>query len=170
MPKKDDDAQMRAQLALMELEQVEVDDQGNVKDKPYEAYRMRVAGVPNKQIAKRLGYPTEQAVSRAIMVYRQETAAMLDKAKRLDWLDLQVTRIETLMHPYWTPALLGDTDAATFCLRSIIELNKLLGLYEGESTTVSTKLVLVQQERGQYIDQLKEIALKSESKVIEGGS
>jgi hypothetical protein len=169
MPRDEEDAAMRAQLALMELEGTEVDEVGKIKDLPYEAHRLRASGMSFKQIARRLGYSSEQAAHRAYTMYLQQAAVLLSNQQKEEALNLNITRLETLMHQHWNSALLGDVQSAGVVLKCISELNKIMGLYEVTTEKTTERYVVIQRETSQYADQLKSIALgTSEPKAISG--
>ncbi len=170
MPKDEEDAQMRAQLALMELEQVEVDETGQIVDKQYEAHRLGVAGLTWRQIAKRLGYNNEAAAHRAVTTYLQSAAVLLSNQKKEEALNLSLTRLETLMHQHWQSALLGDDKAAGVVLKCITEINKILGLYEVKESSTVERFVVIQREAGSYEEQLKQIALAKQEPIALGSS
>jgi hypothetical protein len=58
---------------------------------------------------------------------------------------------------------LGDMDAAQLVLKYMQEESKYTRLYEESSGTNTTKYVVINAGRQQYVDQLKEIALSTKA-------
>lgn len=167
MSRDHEDAAMRAQLAMLELDSGEVDELGQIKDKPAEVYRLRVGGVSFEQIAKRMGYQDARGAHQAYTIYLQQQRVRITAEKREELLDLQLSRIEALLKQNWSAAMLGDPVAASLVLRCITETAKLCGLYEPREEGHIRQYILINSDRGQYVDQLREIATKTESTDLE---
>jgi hypothetical protein len=68
-----------------------------------------------------------------------------------------------MIRQYWQSAQLGDMDAAQLVLKYMQEESKYTRLYEESSGTNTTKYVVINAGRQQYVDQLKEIALSTKA-------
>jgi hypothetical protein len=150
----------------MELEHAEVDEQGEVIDKPYEAHRLRKSGMTWRVIAKRLGYSNETAAYRASQIYLQQYAMQMSKQRREEMFNLQMERLEELLHTHWQAALLGDIDSANFCLKALDQMNKLGALYEGEKSETVKQFIVIANDKQGYAAQLRELVEKSDTKEI----
>lgn len=157
----DEDAKMRAEMALLQLERPELDDDGQVRDKHYWSFHLKKQGLTWEEVAKRLGYSSAQAAHRAAKIYQDEHAVRLSSQEQLEWLEMQLNRCEAMIKQYWQAAQLGDTDAAQIVLRYMQEESKYARLYEEQSGTSTTKYVVINGGRQQYASELREIALST---------
>ena len=154
---------MRAELALMELDQPELGEDGEIRDKHYWAFHLKKQGLTWEKVAQRLGYNSAQAAHRAAKIYQDEHAVRLSQQEQIEWLEMQLNRCETMIAQYWNAAQLGDTDAAQIVLRYMQEESKYARLYEEQSASNTTKYVVINTGRQQYAQELKEIALSTKA-------
>lgn len=108
------------------------------------AVQSRLRGNSYQQIAIELGYAGKQgayeAVSRGIRNFARESAEEVR--------DLEVARLDALMHAYWTKALDGNLPAAEYVLKVMLRRAALLGLDAPRKVDITAMVRQVALEHG----------------------
>lgn len=148
----DDDVPEKADKLINELEAFEP---------PFEAYRLRLRGVPWREVAKRCGYRTESSAAIAVRNYLQSAALMQSKEKKSEALAMEIARLDELQNSWWEAAVRGDDKAAQIVLRVISQRSKMLGIEDPNKVDDgggNQKTILVMGSNKDYARQLQEIA------------
>lgn len=137
MPAENEDAYQDGQL-------VRLGDITTEEDRAYQAFLLRQQGVPAEMVAQQVGYANGQTVIVSVQGYLQKAAMDLSRERREEALTMSVLRIEELYRIQRLKADMGDTKAAEFCLRAVMNLAKLQGadtLHEQQGQTTKTIVV-----------------------------
>ena len=129
---------------------------GEVFDAPYEAYLLRMKGVPWPEVAKQTGYGSGNSVAMAVSVYLQK-AALAQSAQHLqEALQLQIDRYERVLHEWWELGTTGhDEKAAMIVLRALERLDRVQRITEGD-TIVTKETLVISADPDEYVRQLQE--------------
>ncbi len=92
--------------------------------KQEKALRMRQAGLTFAEIGRQLGYADRQGAEKAVAAALQKTIAQPAE----DLRQLDITRLDALLHGAWDEAVDGDPRAIDSCLKVLERRAKLLGL------------------------------------------
>lgn len=129
------------------------------ESRPYEAYKLRQAGYDWTFVANEAGYADAKVAETSVRHYLQRAALSLDAERRMEILQLQTDRIESLITSQWHKAMDGDTKAAEFCLRAVAQLARTYGLEELHTKQgQSTKTIVIAGTSEEYAAALKHIA------------
>ena len=127
------------------------------------AHMARLEGMSWAEAAEYAGYESRQTAQTEVRIYLQKAALLLSKEEKLERLDLEVERLDSLQRAVWDQALNGDIKAVDACVRIINTRAKLLGLETlHEVEHVTHKTLIVQGERGDYVQTLRQIAGEAE--------
>jgi predicted DNA-binding protein (UPF0251 family) len=103
--------------------------------------RMRKAGLSQREIAAKLGIAKRTVQTDLQAIYEELREARVVEGEGL--LDLELSRLDSLLKPYYAKALLGDE----FALRSALEVldrrYKLLGLTRPVDINVTVQALLI---------------------------
>lgn len=143
---RDTDAELDAQLA---------ENAPDVINPGYVGHRLRVAGTPWAEVARKIGSPSPAAAMHVISRYLQDAARAQSASQMQEALMTQVDRYETILQSWWEAATTGhDEKAATVVLRAMERLDRVLRLTEGD-VVVSRETVVVSANPEEYVRQLQ---------------
>jgi hypothetical protein len=97
-------------------------------------YRLHLAGVSYRDIAKRVGI-TKQAVHKIVQRELAKAAVVRDDLEAEAETE-HLERLSTLLSVQWPKAIAGDSRAAEFCRRLMVDIARLKGL----NTSVAERL------------------------------
>jgi len=128
-------------------------------DPRYEAHRLRLTGMPWKQVAARTGYMNETTCMLAVKGYLQSAALTLSNQQKAEALATEIARLDELQSAWWQSALLQDEKAANVVLKIIAQRSRLLGLEVDEKAEqTGNKTILVMGGTREYTKALKNLA------------
>lgn len=127
-----------------------------VEDPAMEAYKLRLTGLSNAEIAKRkLGYSSGAEVARAIKVRIEHEARQVAQEERETILQMELDRLDVLQQAYWELAVGGSLDDAKYVLSVIkmrIELNQ---LHMPDARQIGQTVLIVKGDtEGEYVASL----------------
>jgi hypothetical protein len=124
------------------------------------AYRARAVGFQWGDIARTLGFVSEDALR---VFVERERAAAFDQAStslKAELMSLDLMRLDLLTSRFMPSALDGDINAATVVLRVIGQRSKMAGYEDGSkvATTINQKNVILSADPERMLQQLTAIA------------
>lgn len=135
----------------------------------YEAHRLRVSGMPWRDVARLAGYATETSAQLAVQAYLQRAVLERSKEQRAAALATELDRLDELHYAYYRQALGGDLDAAKFVLSVSAQRAKYEGLEVRDDAPETRRTIVITGSSEEYIGRLKDLVLAPpEHRVIEG--
>jgi hypothetical protein len=123
------------------------------------AHMARLEGLSWNDAAEAAGFKSRQEAQTEVRVYLQRAAMLLSKEEKLERLELEVERLDTLQANIWDLAMKGDIKAVDACVRIINTRAKLLGLETlHETEHIVHKTMIIQGETADYVRGLRTIA------------
>jgi hypothetical protein len=121
-----------------------------VFDPAYEAHRLRMTGMPWREVAAKTGYRNDTDAMLAVRRYLTKAATELDAEQKREALRLQLDRYEAVLSAWWTAATVGsqarssagvpipgtvvlDDRAAAVVLKTLAQIDKLHN-FDAEAT------------------------------------
>jgi hypothetical protein len=133
-------------------------------DPGYEGHRLRVAGMPWRDIAEKIGAPGPEQAQRTVSAYLSKAARSQSTAQMQEALQTQLDRYEAILHSWWGPATTErDEKAALVVLRTMERLDRVLRLTDGD-LTVTKETLVVSADPSEYVKQLQEVVDSRTSK------
>ena len=97
----------------------------NANERTLAALALRKAGLTYPEIAKELGFNSQQAAYGAVKRALKKTLQEPSEAVRT----LELERLDAILHPQYEQALGGDSRSAEVALKVLDQRAKMLGLY-----------------------------------------
>lgn len=131
---------------------------GEPFDSPFEAYRLRLKGVPWPDVAKATGYGSANSAAMAVSVYLQKAAAAQSAQHLQEALQLQIGRYEAVLEQWWEMGTTGhDEKAALIVLRALERLDRVQRITEGD-TVITKETLVISADPDEYVRQLQAAA------------
>ena len=131
---------------------------GMAFDPAHEAHKLRITGMPWREVAHKTGYPTADAAAGAVARYLQKAAGNMTAEQQHHALTLQIDRYEAILNNWWEAGAGAgrDDSAATIVLRTMAQLDKIQRLGEPD-VVVSKETIVISADPEEYVRQLKEM-------------
>lgn len=130
-----------------------------IEDPAYEAHRLRLTGLPWREVAGLTGYASEVTAQMAVTGYLQRAALTHSADQARLALATELDRLDALQSRWWATALDGDVGAANVVLKIIAQRSRLLGLEDGDRRTgAATRTIVITGTTEDYVAQLQAIA------------
>jgi hypothetical protein len=114
----------------------------NDEERHYSAHQERLKGKDWAQVARLCGYANEDSARIAVRAYLQRAADSLAEEHRMEALQAEISRLNTLQAAIWDQAVDGDLKAVAEVRNLVMARAKLKGLdREGEKVTNNTVVV-----------------------------
>jgi hypothetical protein len=131
-------------------------------DPPYEAFKLRQAGVPWIEVARQTGYPTPGAATIAVSHWLGKAAAQQSAQHQQEALQLAVSRYEKILQEWWLLGTTGhDEKAAGILLRTLQQLDRVQKLTDPE-VQITRETLVISADPAEYVKQLKAAAAERE--------
>ncbi len=125
----------------------------------YEAHRLRLSGLPWREVAGLTGYSSDVAAINAVTTYLQRAAIGQSAEQARLALATELDRLDALQVAWWPRALDGDASAANVVLKVIAQRARLLGLEDPDRRTATgPRTIIITGNAEEYVSQLREIA------------
>ena len=127
-------------------------------DPPYEAYKLRLTGLPWTEVAHRTGYASDATVVRAVSIYLQKAALRVSQEHQQEALQMSIGRYEAVLAEWWELGTTGhDEKAAAIVLRTLERLDRVQRLTEGDAQ-ITTETIVISGDPDSYVKQLQAVA------------
>lgn len=114
-------------------------------EKAREAHRLRVEGLSWAEAAEAVGYANHQVAQTEVRAMLQRASLELSTEQKIEALNLELDRLDTLQSAVWSKAMMGDTKAVDTAVRIINTRAKLLGLemlHEQKGSTTNNTVII----------------------------
>ena len=140
----------------------------DVFDPAYEAHKLRMRGMPWREVAIRTGYDSESAAVLAVGHYVSKAATAIDIAQKREALAMQLQRYEAVLDAWWSAgvppttasgvALASlDEKAANVVLKTLAQIDKLHHFDTEESGTAAPEVIVIGGDPAQYAAGLRAV-------------
>lgn len=131
-------------------------------DAPFEAYKLRMAGVAWPEVAKKTGYGSGNSAAMAVSTYLQKAARNASVTHLAEALQMQVDRYEVILNEWWELGTKGhDEKAAAVLLRTLQQLERVQRLTDGD-TVITRETLVISADPVEYVKQLQAAAKERE--------
>ena len=133
-------------------------------DPPYEAHKLRMAGIPWVEVARKTGYPSPAAATVAVSAWLGKAAAAVSAQHMQEALQLSVDRYEAVLEQWWRLGTTGhDEKAALIVLRTLAQLDRVQKLTDNE-IQITRETLVISADHDEYIRQLQGIDAERRNK------
>lgn len=128
-----------------------------VNSRAEQAYELKLAGMPLREIADRLGYASAHEVTTAIAAQMRIDAKFLSEAGRTGILQMEMDRLDRLQEKLWPAAMMGDPKSVDAVLHVMDRRIKITGIDAVDASTQQHTVLVVGGNEADYISKLKEL-------------
>lgn len=129
-----------------------------VKSRAEEAYEMKLAGKPLREIADELGYDDTSEVSRAINSQMKMGAEFMSVEERSGILQIELDRLDRLHEKLWPSAMMADLKSVEAVLHIHDRRMKAAQMDKTDTATQQHTVLVVGGQEADYIKTLKELS------------
>lgn len=132
----------------------------------YHAQQLRTSGHDWKEIAEMAGYAGVGAAKVSVQTYLQRAALAMNSERKEATLELEMSRLDSIIKAYWPTAMAGEVKHAELILRVITQQSRMLGLEElSTKSEQGAKTIIIAGSTVEYAEALKQVVAASSQQV-----